>query len=180
MVKPSDYSGDLTLITPVADPNVMSKQQRLQRAVQLKQAAASTPGYNVIEVEKRYLAALDVDNIDLIYPGPEKTGPLKNPKIQVEELRLQGKQMQMQADMQKFVADLMEQRRLNSAKIMQLEAQAAKLMAEAQGTEAGHQLAAFDASIGALKTHDEMLRSRIELMLQGMKLDHERQASQNQ
>lgn len=173
LVKPSDYSSDLTLITPVADPNVMSKQQRMQRAVQLKQAAATTPGYNVVEVEKRYLMALDVDNIDLIYPGPEKTGPIKNPKIQVEELRLQGKQMQMQADMQKFAADLMEQRRLNSAKIMQLEAQAAKLMAEAQGAEAGHQLAAFEAAIGAMKTHDEMLRSRIELMLQGMKLDND-------
>jgi len=79
----------------------------------------------------------------------------------------------MQADMQKFVANLMEQRRLNSAKILQLEAQAAKLVAEAGGVQTGHEIAAFEAAIGALKVHDDSLKGGIELMMKQMESGNE-------
>ena len=168
-----DYQGDPNRISPVADPNVTSDRQRMQQAMALKQAAMSTPGYNLVEVEQNYLKALHIDAWQVYYPGPEKMPPPKNPKVQVEEMKLQMSQMKLQADMQKFTADLMEQRRLNSAKILQLEAQAAKLIADAGGVETGHQIAAFEAAIGALKVHDESLRSRAELMMKSMEQPNE-------
>ena len=167
-----DYTADPNRITPVADPNVTSDQQRMQQALALKQAAASTPGYNVELVERNYLAAMHIDGAEAIYPGPKVIPPPTNPKVQIEQLKMQAKQLQVQADMQKFAADLMEQRRLNSAKILQLEAQAAKLLVEANGVEAGHQIEAFNAALGAMKHHDESLRSQIELMMKGMELDN--------
>jgi chaperonin GroES len=168
-----DYLGDPNRISPVADPSITSEQQRMQQATALKQAAMSTPGYNLPEVERNYLRALHIDGWESMYPGPEKMPPPKNPKVVIEEMKMQTKQMGVQADMQKFAANLMEQRRLNSAKILQLEAQAAKLIAEADGVQTGHEIAAFEAAIGALKTHDESLRGGIELMMKSMEPSNE-------
>jgi chaperonin GroES len=168
-----DYLGDANRVTPVADPSITSEAQRLQIATAIRQAAYSAPGYNIELVEQNYLRALNVDGWQSMYPGPNKMPPQKNPKVQIEEMRLQAKQMDMQLKQQQFVADLMEQRRVNNAKILQLEAQAAKLLAEAGGTEMGHQIAAFNAAIGALKAHDDALRSRVELMMKAMELDNE-------
>jgi len=47
-----DYLGDPNRISPVADPSITSESQRLQQAMAIKQAAATTPGYNPMEVEK--------------------------------------------------------------------------------------------------------------------------------
>ena len=168
-----DYLGDPNRISPVADPSITSESQRLQQAMAIKQAAATTPGYNPMEVEKNYLRALHVDGWEVMYPGPQQLPPPKNPKVQIEEIKAQTKQMSMQADMQKFVANLMEQRRLNSAKILQLEAQAAKLVAEAGGVQTGHEIAAFEAAIGALKVHDDSLKGGIELMMKQMESGNE-------
>ena len=173
-----DYKGDPNRITPTADPSVTSDRQRQQLAMTVKQLAMQSPGYNVPEVERNLLKAMHVDGIDIIYPGPEKIPPQPNPKVQIEQMKAQVKQAQLQADMQKFAAELMEQRRLNSAKILQLEAQAAKLIEEAGGVQKGHEIAAFEAAIGALKTHDEAIRSRLELFMKSMegKEDGGRQA----
>lgn len=168
-----DYMGDPNRISPIADPAITSETQRMQQALALKQAAMSAPGYNLPEVERNYLRALHIDNIEVIYPGPDKIPPMPNPKVQIEQMKMQTKQLTLQADMQKFAADLMEKRRVNSAKILQLEAQAAKLIAEAGGVETGHEIAAFEAAIGALKTHDESLRSGIELMMKSLEQENE-------
>ena len=167
------YKGDPNRITPVADPSITSEQQRMQQAMALKQAAMTTPGYNIPEVERNYLRALHVDNVDIVYPGPEKLPPPVNPKVQIEQLKQQTKQLTLQADMQQFVAELIETRRLNNAKILQLEAQAAKLLAEADGVDAGHQIAAFDAAIGALKAQDQSVRGQIETMMKIMEKENE-------
>ncbi|MCK9988654.1 MAG: chaperonin GroES [Azoarcus sp.] len=168
-----DYIGSANRVIPAADPNATSQTQRVQIASMVKQAAMMTPGYNLPEVEKAYLRAIRADNIEVIYPGPDKTPPLPNPRVQVEQMKLQTKQLAVQAEMQRFTAQLMEERRVNAAKILQLEAQAAKLMAEANGVQAGHELAAFDTAIGALKAHDESLRNRAQIMMQAMKHDQE-------
>ena len=168
-----DYLGDPNRISPVADPHITSESQRIQQATALKQAAMSTPGYNLGEVERNYLRALHIDGWETMYPGVEKMPPPKNPKIMIEEMKMQTKQMGVQADMQKFAANLMEQRRLNTAKIIQLEAQAAKLIAEAGGVQTGHEIAAFEAAIGALKAHDDSLRGGIEMMMKSMEPSNE-------
>ena len=108
----ADYLGDPNRISPVADPNITSQQQRLQQALTIKQAAMSTPGYNIPEVEKNFLQALHVDGWEVMYPGPEKIKPPMNPKVQIEQLKQQTKMAELQLMQQQFVAELMEERRL--------------------------------------------------------------------
>ena len=168
-----DFLGDPNRITPVADPNITSEQQRIQQALMLKQSAQTTPGYNVEAVERNFLQAMRVDGVDVLYPGPEKMPPPGNPKVEIEKMKAELKQMQLQFEAQKFAAELMEERRLNTAKILQLEAQSAKLLAEADGVTAGHEIAAFQTAIGALKTHDDMLRGRIETMMKQLEMKNE-------
>lgn len=168
-----DYSGDENRITPVADPNITSETQRLQIATAVRQAAYSAPGYNIPLVEQQYLQALRVDGWQALYPGPEKIPPQKNPKVQIEEMKLQAKQMDLKLKEQMFVAEMMEEQKLNQAKILQLEAQAAKMLAEAGGVESGHQIAAFEAAIGALKTHNDMLRGKAETFMKAWELEND-------
>ena len=166
-----DYLGDPARVSPVADPNAISKSQRVQEAMMIKQIAMTTPGYDLQAVERNFLKAANVEGWEALYPGPDKVQPLKNPKVQIEEMKLEAKKMDMKLREQMFVQELMEQRRLNAAKILQLEAQAAKLMEEAGGVQAGQKLAAFDAAIGAMKVHNEMLKTKADTMLKAMELD---------
>ena len=170
-----DYLEDPRGVVPAADPNITSEAQDLQQAILLKQSAASTPGYNTAEVEKRFLKAMKVDGISVIYPGPEKIPPGKSEKIQIEELRLQGKQAEWQLEQAQFAAELMEQQRLNNAKIIELEARATKLMADIQltaeeleGDKADRQVAILNAAIGALKGHNDSIKQQIDIILKGM------------
>lgn len=163
-----DYLADPRNICPVADPNVTSDQQQLQLALTLKQAAGSTPGYDLEAVERNFLRALKVDGTSVLYPGPKKVPPLPNAKLQIEQMKLQVKQLELQARQQEFVMSLIEQRRLNDAKISQLEAQAKKLLSDADASVAGHEIAVFNAALGALKANDESLRAHLDLMLRHM------------
>ena len=168
-----DFLGDPKQIAPVADPTIISDTQRLQRALTVKQAAMGTPGYSIPEVEKAFLKALNVDNLDVIYPGPDKVPPLPNPKVQVEQMKLQAKQMEQKQGMMQFVLDLREQARVNNAKIMQMQAQAALAMEQAGGVQTGHDIAAFEAAIGAMKLHNDSINKQIELLMKGIENDSE-------
>lgn len=159
---------DPSNLVPAADPNLVSESMRLQQALTLKQAAAMTPGYDVPAVERNFLRALRVDGAEALYPGPDKVPPLPNPKAMVEQLKTQREQMKLAAAKEQFMIDMMEQRRLNNAKILQLEAQAAKLLKEAEGVDIGHQIAALEAAIGAYKAHNDAISQRLEVMLKGM------------
>lgn len=163
-----DYVGAESRIVPVADPNITSESQLVQQAFQIKQQAMATPGYDVAAVERNLLRALRVDGAEVLYPGPDKIQSGPPPKVAIEQMKLQWKQTELQADMQKFAMQMMEERRINTAKILELEAKSAKLLAEAGGVDRGQEIAAFQTAIGALKAHDDSLRSRVELMLKAM------------
>ena len=170
-----DYKTDPRNICPAADPNVASEAQRLKQAIALKQAAATTPGYNVELVERRFLRAMGVMDADQLYPGPGKVPPLPNPKAMVEQMKLQMDAQRLQWDKQKFILELKEKHALNLANISKLEAQAHAFLAQAKGTEAGHQIAAFNAAIGALKEHDASLRAHIDQAMRQQELDNANQ-----
>lgn len=163
-----DYLGDPEKIVPAADPNITSDQSAVNRAMMIKQGAMSTPGYNIVEVEKDYLRALKVTDIDRIYPGPDKVPPLPNPKMAVEQLKISVKEKDLELKKMMFVSEMQEEMKLNQAKILELNAKAAKEIAEAKGVEAGHNIAAFEAAIGAMKHHNDNLNKRIEMMMKGM------------
>lgn len=164
-IRREDYLGEANAIVPAADPTIASPRQRLQRAMTIKQGAMGVAGYNLPEVEKDYLRAMNVDDISRIYPGPDKVPPISNPKIQVEQLKLQGQQAALQAKMKMFAAEMQEEIRMNDAKIVELQARAAGEMEKAGGVRTGHEIAAFEAAIGAMKVHNDGLHRQAELMM---------------
>lgn len=159
-----DYLGNPDEIIPVADPNITSEQMAVMQMSAVLQRASSAPGYDRFAVERRWLKTMKVDGVDQIFLA-EKAPPLPNPKVMVEQMKLQGKQMQMKHEQAMFVGELLEQRRVNDAKILELQAKARLETAEAGGIAAGHQIAAFNAAIGALKVHNDALNAQIDHVL---------------
>lgn len=158
----NDYLGDPTRIAPVADPNTTTQADRIAQAQLLKQTAMSTAGYDLEEVERIYLKALNIPNIDIIYPGPSKVPPGKDLKIQLKEMDLQKAQMQLQGAQQQHAMDLMAEHELNVAKINEMEAHAASMMAGIQGEQAAAQLEVFRAMVEMTKSRNDVLMQRIQ------------------
>lgn len=169
-----DYLGSEKAIAPVADPNVTSETQRVQLAAAVKAAAQTTPGYNKDEVERRYLRALQVEGIEQLFPGTAGTPPPKDPKVALQELKEQGAtqrlQMELQAQQQEFAMTLMEERRVNNAKILDLMASADEAAANAQSEQAYAQVAMVNAEITKLKSRNEVVNSRIDALLRAAEL----------
>lgn len=166
-----DYLGNPDEIAPSADPNVTSDEMNLLQAQLVKQSAMTTSGYDLGEVERRYLKALKVSGIDQIFPGPDKVPPTPNPKVQVENIKLEGKKMQWKLKQADFAAKLMEDQRVNDATIIKLTAEAAALMAGIEGDKESREVNAINAAIGALKTHNDMLVDRIGTILDAIETE---------
>lgn len=175
----ADYQGGEDQISPVADPNVTSETMRLQQAGALKQAAMTTPGYNKDAVERRYLKALRIEGIQEVFQGTEGQPPAKDPKLVLEETKIQGRLAEqdkaLQAQMQQFVITLQEEQRLNNAKIAQLQAQAMNEAASAQTEAAYAQVALINAEISRVKTENDHINRRIEHLLSAAKLEIDKQ-----
>lgn len=168
MVLKSDYLGDPSAIRPSADPHVISDSQRMMQAQAIKEASMTTNGYDKYQVEKMYLRALKIPNIDQIYPdpkGPNAVPPLPNPKVIVEQIKAQSKLQEAQLKMRQAAMELQEEASLNQAKIQQLQAQSVLFLSQAQGVESGHQIALLEAQIGAAKAHQEGVLKSIDLMV---------------
>lgn len=163
-------------LVPSADPNLTSESQRLQQAVMLKTAAAQTPGYDIAEVERNFLRTLRVDGIDQIYPGPDKVPQGEDVKVTIQKMKLEGERMKLQASRQEFIIEMMETQRLNRAKILNLETQAAKYMADAGQAADAQALAEFQAMIDAIKTHNESISKQIQAMAQLAKVEQDGEA----
>jgi chaperonin GroES len=152
------------LVAPIANPNVTSKAQRIQKATMVRQAAASTAGYNRDYVERKWLEALDVDDIDQSFVGSDKTGPMPNPKVQLEEMRLKAKAAELEYKKESFAHELMETKRKNNAEIANLEAQALATMQGVKNETQALQIQAFDSIINGLKTQNDMIDSRLQTL----------------
>lgn len=161
MIRREDYNTNPDLVAPSADPTVSSMAMRLSKAQNLRQAAYSVPGYDIEVVERRFLEALQIEGIDQVYPGPGKVPDLPNPAAAVEQMKLKVKQMQFQHELQLATMKLMEERRLNAAKILQLEAQAMSLASAAKDSAAAQRLKAFELVIDVMRAHNEALDTRI-------------------
>lgn len=164
-----DYKSNSDHVVPVADPNLTSDAQRFNQAQAIRAAAQQVPGYDIVAVEKNFLRAMRVDQIEVFYPGPDKVPPLPNPKASVEELKIKIKQMQLEYEKQQWVAELMEERKMNAAKIELIKAEITALLANATIAERTQKLKAFEVALEAMNRHDELLNERIQAMLAGGK-----------
>ena len=169
-----DYQGSADQIFPVADPNVTSDSQRVQLAITLKQAAATTPGYNTDAVERRFLKAIKVDAPEEVYRGTEGMPPPKDPKLVIAELKEQGEtgrhQMELEAKSQEFILSLMEERRVNNAKIVELMAKADEASTNAESEMAYALVAATNAQIAAAKHDNDSLNAQIDHLLRAAEI----------
>lgn len=154
-------------VMPASDPNAMSPAVRMQIATAVKQSAQATPGYDRDAVERMWLKTLGIEGVDILFIGSDKTPPGKDPKVAIAEMKLQADMADLEFRKASFVAELMETRKLNQAKVVELMAQANLELTEARGEEAYQRIAAFNASIGAMKAHNAHITSQLDLMLRG-------------
>lgn len=175
-----DYMGNGEDICPVADPNITSDVAKLQQATAVKASAMTTSGYNKDEVEIRYLKALHVDDVKRVFPGTQGQPPAKDPKLQIQEIKEQGSsqrvQMQLSAAREQFMIELLEEQRLNNAKIVELEARARESGANAQSEMAYAQVALVNAEISKAKTDSDRINQQINHLLDAAKLEIQRDA----
>ena len=169
-----DYLGSPDEVQPVADPSVTSETSRVQLSTAVKQAAMSTPGYNHDAVEKRWLKAMHVENIDEVFPGTEGQPPQKGEKLQIAELKEQGAGQRLAAELQtrqqEFIMTLMEQRRVNNAEIMAKQAEAQARMADAASEQQYAEVAAINARISMLNTENDSINKQIDQMLKAAEI----------
>ena len=166
-VLPDDYSMDMKLVKPAADPNVVSDSQRQMQAQAVLQLASTTPGFNMYEVQKRYLDALKVYAIDQVLPdpkGPNAIKPGPSEKMQIEQMKNQERQINHQLKFKLGIAKLMSEAELMQAKVTELQAKAVLELEQADGVKNGHAIAMLEAEIGAKRAHMDGILKSIELM----------------
>ena len=166
-VLPDDYSMDMKLVKPAADPNVVSDSQRQMQAQAVLQLAQSSGGFNMYEVQKRYLDALKVNAIDQILPdpkGPNAIKPGPSEKMQIEKMKNDERQMNHQLKFKLGIAKLMQQAELEQAKITELQAKAVLELEQADGVKSGHAIAMLEAQIGAKRAHVDGIIKSVEMM----------------
>lgn len=157
-----DFLGDPSAIVPVADPEVLSDQQKFIQAQAILAIGRNNPLYNQDVVNTTYLKALKVSNIDEVYKGVKAAGPPQpTEKVQIELLKAQVQLKELELKKLQFVSSLLEQRRLNEAKIVSLYAQAALAEEQAGGVAAGAAIQAFQAKIDALKLMNDNIENQV-------------------
>jgi chaperonin GroES len=156
-----DFLEDSKTVVPAADPNMVSKDQKIMQAQLLKQSAAMTPGlYNAYAVEKRLLEALEVENIEEILPdpaGPNAIPAQPDPKVVVETMKIEAKNAQFQMEMQFKVFDIMQEIEYLRAEILEKESRAALNMAMAEGQRDNLQITALQTAVAVAKNKQEGL-----------------------
>lgn len=160
-----DYLQNPDEVAPAADPNVASEAMQMQQAQLLKAAAASTPGYNAEEVEKRFLKALKIDGIDQVYPGVQATGAPKDVKLQIAELNNATKQSQLQAEQMRWAVEMQEEVRLNNASIAKIQAEILNMQETLSGDAQDRQVAMFTSIMSQLKERNAGLVKNIDVIL---------------
>lgn len=163
----TDFGGDPKDIIPAADPNAFSNMEKMTKAQFLASRLMQAPGYNPVTVEKRLLEAMDIPDVDEVYPltpdGQLAIPPPPNPELEIEK-----------ADMQRRVLEGRVRGEIDAAKadaeIGLKEAQAMQIMAELQ------QLGKPDASdqmkmvMESMKAQREDVKGKLDIFMKQMDL----------
>ena len=151
-----DYLGDPTDIKPSADPNVASSQQRVAKAMLVKENAVNgLSPFNGYEVEKRILEAGEVADIESVLPdpdGPNKIEQPPDPKVEIESAKFQ-------ADQQNKALELRIKGLLADAELGVKETTAILNLAKAEAAEEGTQIAQYKNQLDTLKEQRELIKA---------------------
>ena len=175
VVRREDYLSASIGVVPVADPHIVSSTQRLRNAAMLAERAQVVPGYNKDAVERRLLSAMRTEAPEQIFRGSEGMQPPVDPRIQVENIRDKRERDLAQQKMQLELIKLLEDRAVQQANIAKLYADAAFAMESAGGVRTGHQIAMFEAQVGAERAKDDALVARIQQLRDTLDAERGRQ-----
>jgi chaperonin GroES len=174
-----DYRGSASDIRPSADPSIVSDSQRLMQAQAVAQRAEVTPGlYNRYEAERLFLKAMKVPNISSVLPDPkgqDAIAPPVNPKLQIEQMKLQDKQEERKVSIQETMEQLRQSAELNQAKIMKLEADSILAIASAGGVQTGQEIAFINSQIASEKQYRNHLSDVMKIMKDLDQIEYTRQ-----
>ncbi len=130
----TDYTADAKDLIPAADPNAFSNKEKLDKAAIILQRADQAPGYDPIEKEKRWLSAMDIPDIDKLFPMvPEKdeqgqeTGnmvlkfpPQPDPELEIKKADMQRRTLEGQSKAEKESILAESTVLLNKAKVFEM------------------------------------------------------------
>lgn len=163
----ADYAQSPKTIVPAADPNMISDSMKQQQAMMLKAAAAQTPGYDMYQVERKFLESIQIQDIEKVFPDPKGENAIPqqpHPKIVVESMKIQVRQLELQLKTKIEQARLFQEFELTKAKMEELESRAQKQLSESKGIDATTEIESIKAAILAVKTQQEGLLKAIEVL----------------
>src|SRR5690606_119085 len=105
--------------------------------------------------------------------------PPPDPKVVVETMKLQQKDKEFQSELQFKILDLQQEAQYLSAEITEKESRAMLNVAQAEGIEAGHQVAALQQSVALMKQKQEGLLKTMKLLQDLQKLHLEERKLKN-
>jgi len=118
---------------------------------------------------RRYLEAMKVPNIEEILPDPQGPNALPQPgpdvKVQVEQIKAEERKLSLETKFRLGILKLQNEAKLNAAKMLKMEAEAAKAYEEAGGVSAGHDIAMLQTKLGAAKAHQDGILKSIDMMM---------------
>ena len=163
-----DYEGDSSDVRPAADPSITSDSMRIQQAMAMQAAVKESPGlYNRYEVEKRFLKAIRVPDVELLLPdpaGPNRIQTPPDPKLQIEEMRAKTKQAEMDLQMKLGLLKIMREAEIAQAKIHKLEAEAAYIAAEVPTVQSKQKINEINTAIALQRERREGIMGSVETM----------------
>lgn len=171
-----DYKKATYKVSPSADVEIVSEEQRRQKASLVKQVCDSYPASNQWLANVRFLEANDVADIEQFLPDPKGPNAIQlppNAKLDMENKKLQLQQMTMEGAQRTANLKLQMEMEVNQAKIEELHAQATKLLAEAQGIEVQQQISAINAQIGASRAHQDGMVAALTIMQKAVEHQHQ-------
>lgn len=164
----SDFLDNPKEVCPAADPNMITKEDKIRKLLLLKESSTQSPGlYNSYAIEKKLLEALEIDNVEEILPdpaGPNAIKPQPDTKVLIETMKLEQKAAEFKSNMQIKMFDLMQELEYLRAEIVEKESRAALNLAQAEGVEAGHQVAAMQTAVTLMKARQEGLVSALQTL----------------
>lgn len=173
-----DFSGEGKEIVPAADPDMVTGEQKVNQAMMLKASAAQSPHlYNAYLVEKNYLQAIKIPNIEQVMPDPQGPNalpipePQPDPKVIIEGMKIEFMKLKWNQELQLKMWDIQQEIEYLRAEIVEKESRAALNLAQAESEEAGLQVAAIQQAVSMMKQKQDGLLKSLELLRDMQELD---------
>lgn len=156
----NDYSGDVRDIFPATDPNAFSNMENLMKATFLGERSKLSPGYNLPAVERRLLEAMNIPDVQEIYPVDDKGNPViqpaPNPELQLQAAEEQRKTLESKARIEINTAEAASKMDVDRSTVLLNMTKAGQMQADVA-------IAEFDAITNRMKVRQDGLSKILEV-----------------